>query len=89
MRPLMLLLSSVPLLIGALVLVHQQTFVSALLLPPHAQWTWTDELRAAGFAIDCKNTLGGVSVQVTTGVLSDGRVRMSCYMSHVHLPGVG
>ena len=90
MRPLMLLLLSVPLLIGALVLVDGQTFISELLLPPHTQWTWAHKLRAAGFASDCKNTVWGASAQVTTDVLSDGRVRMSCDISGVHhLPGVG
>jgi hypothetical protein len=86
----MLLLLSVPLLIAALVLVNGQTSVSELLLPPHAQWTWAHKLRAAGFATDCKNTLRGASAQVTTDVLSDGRVRMSCDGPGVHhLPGLG
>jgi len=89
MRPLMLLLLSVPLLVGALVLVNGQTSAPELLLPPQAQRTWAHKLHAAGFASDCKNTLRGASAQVTTDVLSDGRVRMSCYISGVHhLPGV-
>ena len=50
MRPLMLLLVSVPLLIGALALVAAQTSVRELLLPPPAQWTWAHKVRAAGFA---------------------------------------
>jgi len=89
-RPLMLLLLSAPLLIGALVLVNGQTVVGELLLPPQAQWTWAHKLRAAGFASDCKNTIRGASARVTTDVLSDGRVRMGCHTSGVHhLPGVG
>jgi len=89
-RPLMLLLLSAPLLIGALVLVNEQTSVGELLLPPQAQWTWTHRLRAAGFASDCKNTLRGPSARVATDILSDGRVRMSCHISGVrHLPGAG
>jgi hypothetical protein len=39
MRPWMLFLLSVPLLIGALVLVNAQTSARELLLPPQAQWT--------------------------------------------------
>jgi hypothetical protein len=84
MRPLMLLLLSVPLLIGALALVHAQTSVHELLLPPQAQWTWAHKVRAAGFAGDCHNPLRGASAHVTTDVLSDGRVRMSCHLSGAH-----
>jgi hypothetical protein len=57
MRPLMLLLVSGPLLIGALALVAAQTSVRELLLPPPAQWTWAHKVRAAGFASDCEHTL--------------------------------
>jgi hypothetical protein len=90
MRPLMLLLLSVPLLIGALALVDAQTSVRELLLPPRPQWTWAHRVRAAGFASDCNHTLRGASAHVMTDVLSDGRVRMSCHRSGVHhLPEVG
>ena len=84
MRPLMLLLLSVPLLIGALTLVSAQTSTPELVLPPRARWTWAHKLRAAGFASDCTNTLKGASARVTTDTLSDGRVRMGCYVSRVH-----
>ena len=91
MRPLMLLLLSVPLLIGALVLVNAQTFAHELLLPPQAQWTWVHKLRAAGFANDCNSTLRGASAHVRTDVLANGRVRMSCYSSGTYhlLPQAG
>ena len=90
MRPLMLLLLSLPLLIGAVALLAAQTSPSELLLPPQAQWTWAQKLRVAGFASDCHNNLGGASALVTTDVLPDGRVRMSCSLSMVHhLPRVG
>jgi hypothetical protein len=91
MRPLMLLLLSVPLLIGALVLVNAQTSARELLLPPQAQWTWAHKLRAAGFANDCNSTLRGASAHVRTDVLPNGRVRMSCYLSGAYhlLPEVG
>jgi hypothetical protein len=91
MRPLMLLLLSVPLLVGALVLVNAQTSLRELLLPPQAQWTWVHKMRAAGFATDCNNTLRGASAHVTTDVLHDGRVRMSCDLSGAHhlLPDFG
>ena len=90
MRPLMLLLLTVPLLIGALLLVNGQTATPELFLPPQEQWTWVHRLQAAGFASDCKHPLRGASAQTTTDVLSDGRVRMSCSISGVHhLPGIG
>jgi len=84
MRPLMLLLLLVPLLIGVLALIDAQTSDPELILPPRAQWTWAHRLRAGGFASDCENTLQGASAHVTTDILSDGRVRMSCYISGVH-----
>lgn len=84
MRPQMLLLLSVPLLIGALTLVNAQTTIHELFLPPQAQWTWADRLRAAGYASDCKNALRGGSAQVMTDVLHDGRVRLSCHVSGAH-----
>jgi hypothetical protein len=90
MRPLMLLLLSVPLLLGALALLNAQTATAELVLPPRTQWTWAHRLRAAGFASDCRGTLQGASGRVTTDTLSDGRVRMGCYVSRVHhLPEAG
>ena len=90
MRPLMLLLLTVPLLIGALALVNAQTSARELLLPPQAQWTWAHKLRAAGFASDCTNTLRGAAGHVMTDVLPDARVRMSCHVSGAHhLPPEG
>jgi hypothetical protein len=90
MRPLMLLLLSVPLLIGALTLVNAQTSTTELILPPRARWTWVHKVRAAGFASDCRSTLRGASGRVTTDTLSDGQVRMGCHASRVHhLPETG
>ena len=90
MRPLMLLLVSVPLLIGALARVAAQTSVRELLLPPPAQWTWAHKVRAAGFASDCEHTLRGASAHVTRDVLADGQVRLVCHNSAVqYLPEVG
>jgi len=90
MRPLMLLLLTVPLLVGALALVSVQTSTHELLLPPQAQWTLAQKLRAAGFASDCNNTLWASSAQVMTDVLRDGRVRMRCHFSgHYLLPKLG
>lgn len=90
MRPLMLLFLSVPLLVGALTLVSSQMSVDELLLPPQAQWTWVDKLRAAGFSSDCHKTLRGSPTRVATDVLADGRIRLSCDFSGArHLPKVG
>ena len=88
MRPLMLLLLSLPLLIGTLALVTAPTSARELLLPPRPQWTWAQKLRAAEFASDCN--LGGASALVATDVLPDGRVRIMCHRSGAHhLPEVG
>jgi hypothetical protein len=90
MRPLMLLLLSVPLLIGVLALVAAQTSARELLLPPQAQWTWVHKVRAAGFASDCEHALRGGSANVTRDVLADGQVRLICHNSGVqYLPEVG
>jgi hypothetical protein len=43
----MLLLASLPLLMGALLLVNGQTLVGELLLSSHAQWTWAQKPRAS------------------------------------------
>jgi hypothetical protein len=89
MRPLMLLLLSIPLLFSALTLVRAQTSTAELLLPPRAQWTWAHRLRAAEFASDCDNTVRAASERVLTDVLSNGRVRMSCHVSVARrLPGM-
>jgi hypothetical protein len=86
----MLLLFTVPLLIGVLLLSSAQTCVGELLLPPRGQWTWAHKLRAAGFSSDCTHTLRAASAQVTTDVLPDGRVRITCHPSGAHhLPEVG
>jgi len=88
MRPLMLLLLSLPLLIGSLALVTAPTSARELLLPPRPQWTWAQKLRAAGFASDC--SLGGASALAATDVLPDGRVRITCHRPGAHhLPEVG
>jgi len=84
MRPLMLLLLSVPLLVGALALVNAQTSVHELLLPPPAHWTWAHKVRAAGFASDCTSSIRGPAAHVTRDVLPDGRVRMTCHVTGAH-----
>ena len=88
MRPLMLLLFTVPLLLAALTLVSAQTSVYELLLPPQAEWTRAHKLRAVGFSTDCRNTVHAASARVATDVLVDGSVRISCHFSEArHLPG--
>lgn len=88
MRPLMLLLFTVPLLLAVLILVSAQSSVEELLLPPRAAWTPAHRLRAVGFSTDCSNTLRAASARVATDELADGSIRISCHRSGVrHLPG--
>jgi hypothetical protein len=92
MRPVMLLLFSLPVLLGVLVLTSAPLVVEELTLPPRTQWSWVHRLRAAEFSADCHNGLRGglrgVSARVVTSEASDGGVRISCHLSGArHLPG--
>jgi hypothetical protein len=84
----MLLLFSLPVLLGVLVLTSAPLVVEELTLPPRTQWSWVHRLRAAEFSADCHNGLRGVSAHVVTSEASDGGVRISCHLSGArHLPG--
>jgi hypothetical protein len=88
----MLLLFSLPVLLGVLVLTSAPLVVEELTLPPRTQWSWVHRLRAAEFAADCHNGLRGglreASARVVTSVAADGGVRISCQLSGARLlPG--
>jgi hypothetical protein len=88
----MLLLFTLPVLLGALVLVSAPLAVEELTLPPRTQWSWVHRLRAAEYSADCHNGLRGglrgASARVVTSVAPDGGVQLSCHLSGArHLPG--